>query len=195
MSTGVTSSLTISSYNHNKIVAAEFEWWVLNVMRTSTVPSGRGCRWKKTKKLAEMRCWLKLPQSLFLCGSVDRARVSHTDKPQLCTPKNSTTKWAETITCWKERWGEDEQVWFSVTSMKFDMDHRVTDMSYPVMFILRQVSRLKVRTFFPGTFLFWNVQLVLVYIQRTPFQINTEASVLNLSPYCTVELSKDYWKL
>lgn len=54
MSTDVTSSSNISSYNHNKIVAAEFQWWVLNVMRTSTVPSGRGCRWKKTKKLAEM---------------------------------------------------------------------------------------------------------------------------------------------
>lgn len=171
MSTGVTSSLTISSYNHNKIVAAEFEWWVLNVMRTSTVPSGRGCRWKKTKKLAEMRCWLKLPQSLFLCGSVDRARVSHTDKPQLCTPKNSTTKWAETITCWKERWGEDEQVWFSVTSMKFDMDHRVTDMSYPVMFILRQVSRLKVRDFFSRHF--------FVLKRTTSFSLHTKDSFSN----------------
>lgn len=143
-----------------------------------------------------LNCWLKLPQSLFLCGSVDRAPVSHTDKPQLCTPKNSTTKWAETVTCWKERWGEDKQFWFSVTSIKFDMNHRVT--GFVVSGHVYSTASVKAQskgTFFffsPALFLFWNVQLVLLYIQRTSFQMNTQASVLTLSPYCTGVFSKDY---
>lgn len=113
-----------------------------------------------------LNCWLKLPQSLFLCGSVDRAPVSHTDKPQLCTPKNSTTKWAETVTCWKERWGEDKQFWFSVTSIKFDMNHRVT--GFVVSGHVYSTASVKAQskgTFFffsPALFLFWNVQLVLL---------------------------------